>query len=190
MQLHADRTLNFHYLARRVFRRPTCILEQGATLGPRAKILNARDKSEYIRIGKDSVVLGELFVFAHGGKIEIGKNCYIDLGSRIWSASSILIGDDVVVGPDVNIFDNLTHPLSTRERHQQVREILTAGHPQKIRLEEHAVKIGRGVVIGAGAIILRGVTIADNIVIAPREIVTKSAGCLPQRRDSNSRAEI
>lgn len=166
--------LNFDYLLKRALGRPTCLLAKGAKLGTRARILNARDSSEYISVGNDSVVLGELFVFAHGGQIEIGQNCLVDLEARVWSAGSIVIEDNVVIGPRVNVFDSLTHPIRAAERHEQVKSIFSTGHPKHINLNERPVRIRRGAMIGAGAFILRGVTISENEVIAPGEVVTKS----------------
>lgn len=166
--------LNLHYLIRKALRRPTCILERGARLGSKAKILNARGKSDYIRIGRDSVVLGELFVFAHGGQIEIGKRCYIDAGTRIWSGASIKIEDDVIVGPDVNVFDNRTHPLDAHERHEQIKSIFTIGHPKRIDLGDRPVRICQGALIGARAMILRGVTIGSGSIVLPGAIITKN----------------
>lgn len=172
--------VNLGFLARTLLGRPTCRLERGATLGWSARILNARQSSEHIRIGTNSFVGGELFVFAHGGDIEIGSNCYIDVGARIWSGGSIKIGDGVVVGPDANIFDNHTHPLRAAERHAQIRSIFTVGHPKQIELAERSVIIGDGAQIGAGAIILRGVEIGKNVIVPPGSVVSKS---ITQPRD-------
>ncbi|WFU35673.1 acyltransferase [Bradyrhizobium brasilense] len=165
---------NLGFLARAFLGRPTCTLAPGARLGLRARILNARESSAHIRIGENSFVGGELFVFAHGGDIEIGSNCYIDVGARIWSGVSIKIGNDVTVGPNVNIFDNHTHPLRAAERHTQIRSIFTVGHPRQVELADRPVTIGDGVQIGAGAIILRGVEIGKNVTVTPGSIVSKS----------------
>lgn len=165
---------NLGFLARALLGRPTCTLGKGAKLGWKARILNARQSSEHIRIGPNSFVAGELFVFAHGGDIEIGSNCYIDVGARIWSGGSIKIGDGVVIGPDVSIFDNHTHPLRAAERHHQIRSIFTVGHPKQIELAESPVVIENGVQIGAGAIILRGVKLGTNVIVPPGSVVSKS----------------
>lgn len=165
---------NLDFLAKQLLGRPTCLLARGAKLGWSARILNARESSEHIRIGTNSFVAGELFVFAHGGDIEIGSNSFIEAGTRIWSGGSIKIGDNVVIGPDVNVFDNHTHPLRAAERHAQIRSIFTVGHPKQIDLAERPVVIGDGAQIGSGAIILRGVEIGNNVVIAPGSVVSKS----------------
>ncbi|GKQ52881.1 hypothetical protein BRSPCE3_37360 [Bradyrhizobium sp. Ce-3] len=165
---------NLGFLAKSLLGRPTCQLAQGAKLGRKARILNARQSSEHIRVGANSFIGGELFVFAHGGDIEIGSNCYVDIGARIWSGGSIKIGNNVVIGPGANIFDNHTHPLRAQERHDQIRSIFTVGHPKQIELAERPVVIGDGAHIGAGAIILRGVEIGPNVIVAPGSVISRS----------------
>ena len=112
-------------------------------------------------------------IFGHGGQISIGEWCYVGVGSRIWSAGSIEIGDRVLISHSVNIFDNLTHPLRATERHQQARQIFMTGHPREINLDEKPVKIGDDAWIGACAIILRGVSIGKGGVVAAGAVVTR-----------------
>lgn len=167
--------MNLNYLAKRILGRPTCILAKGAKIGPRARILNPRDSSRYIRIGCRTVIEGELCVLPHGGQIEIGDHCYIDAGTRIWSGISIKIDDDVIIGPNVNMFDNISHPLSVTKRRAHAKQIFTIGHPKDIdSLQDKPIRIGRGSQIGAGAHILRGVTIGEGVLVPPGSIVTKN----------------
>ena len=166
--------MNLNYLAKRILGRSTCILAKGAKIGPKARIMNVRDSSQYLRIGCNSLVNGELCVLAHGGEIEIGERCYIDIGTRIWSGASIKIEDDVIIGPNVNVFDNISHPISAKKRHEHAKQIFTTGHPKQIDLDDKPIRIGRGTIIGAGSFVLRGVTIGENVLVAPGSIVTKS----------------
>jgi acetyltransferase-like isoleucine patch superfamily enzyme len=165
--------LNFHFLAQRLLRRPTCILASGARLGRHAKIRNVVGPSEAIRIGSHSIVMGELMTFAHGGNISIGEWCYVSAGTRIWSAASIQIGDRVLIAHNVNIFDSLTHPLDAAARHKHFKEISTTGHPRQVDLGERAVIVREDAWIGAGAIVLRGVTIGAGAIVAAGAVVTK-----------------
>ena len=119
------------------------------------------------------MILGELFTFAHGGQIHIGEWCYIGEGTRIWSGRSIIIGDRVLIAHNVNIFDNLTHPINAGARHKQFHMIVTSGHPKEIDLGEQAVNIGSDAWIGANAIIMRGVTIGAGGIVASGSVVTK-----------------
>src|SRR6266403_1413891 len=155
--LNMHRRINVDLIAQRLIGRATCELQQGATLSRTAKIRNARGDSTKIAVGCHTHVLGELFIFAHGGEIKIGEWCYIGEGSRIWSAASIEIGDRVLISHSVNIFDSLTHPLQASQRHRQAKEIIERGHPRELALGESPVRIGNDAWIGAGAMILRGV---------------------------------
>jgi acetyltransferase-like isoleucine patch superfamily enzyme len=165
--------MNIDYWIRRLMGRATCRLEHDAVLGPRARIKNARGNTDKIVVGRHSRILGELFTFAHGGEIKIGEWCYVGEGSRIWSASSIVIGNRVLISHNANVFDSLTHPLQAAKRHEQIREIFTRGHPREISLDESPVKICDDAWIGAGAMVLRGVTVGGGSVVAAGAVVTK-----------------
>jgi acetyltransferase-like isoleucine patch superfamily enzyme len=165
--------MNFHYHLQRLSMRATCRLEPGARLMRTARIRNVRGNSDYIVIGSHSVIRGELMTFGHGGEIRIGDWCYVGEDTRIWSATSISIGNRVLISHSVNVFDNLTHPLDATARHQQVRQIFKRGHPVDISLDENPVKICDDAWIGAGAMILRGVTVGEGGVVAAGAVVTK-----------------
>jgi acetyltransferase-like isoleucine patch superfamily enzyme len=139
---------------------------------PAARILNASGSSERIYIGTRSLIEGELFVFAHGGRISIGDSCFVGPGTRVWSAGSIDIGNRVLISHNVNIFDSLTHPLSPRMRHAQFQAIASTGHPKSIELAEEPVNIADDVWIGAGATILKGVSIGARAIVGACAVVT------------------
>lgn len=164
--------MNLDYLLQRLLGRATCFLGDGARLYSKARIRNALGKSECIRIGSHSVIQGELLLFAHGGDIEIGEWCYVGEGARIWSARQINIEDRVLISHNVNIFDNLTHPLSAAARHAQFRDISTSGHPTKIDLNEKEVNICADVMVGANSIILSGVSIGQGAIVGAGSVVT------------------
>jgi len=164
--------MNFDLLLQRVLGRATCVLLPHAKLTRFARIRNAQGISENIRIGASSVVSGELFLFRHGGSIDIGEWCYIGEGTRIWSSSSIRIGNRVLISHNVSVFDSLTHPINAARRHEQFMAIATKGHPESIDLGESPVVISDDAWIGANALILRGVTIGKGAIIAAGAVVT------------------
>lgn len=92
------------------------------------------------------------------GRIEIGRCCLVCPGTRITSATSIILGDGTMTAQDVCITDSDWHGLY--DRSQSVGA--TA-----------AVKIGRNVWIGERAIVGKGVTIGDNSVIGAGSVVVK-----------------
>jgi len=165
--------MNLQFWTRRLAGRATCVLAADAVLLPAARILNASGVSERIRIGRYSLIQGELFVFAHGGRISIGESCFIGPGTRIWSAARIEIGSRVLISHNVNVFDSLTHPLSPRLRHMQFKEIATTGHPKSIDLDENPVTIADDAWIGAGASVLKGVSIGACAVVGAGAVVTR-----------------
>ncbi len=95
-----------------------------------------------------------------GGKhLYLGDNVYINFNFTAVDDSNIIIGNKVMIGPNVTI--------------------ATANHPISPELREKAlqynkdVNIGDNVWIGAGVIIVPGVTISDNSVIGAGSVVTK-----------------
>ena len=165
--------MNLDYHLQRLLGRATCRLGTRARLMRTARVRNIRGDRDCIAVGANSIIRGELLTFAHGGKIEIGTWCYVGEDSRIWSAALVQIGDRVLIAHSVNIFDNLTHPLNPAERHKQIQEMFTTGHPQQLDLDERPVKVEDDAWIGAGAFVMRGVKIGARAIVAAGSVVTK-----------------
>ncbi len=128
----------------------------------------------HISIGEGSCIRGSLEVQRDGGEIVIGKNCYVGDRTRIWAAESIIIGDNVLIAHNVNIFDNTTHPLDYLERREDFDGIVNHGSYEKFRtLTSAAIEIANDVWIGCNSIILKGVKIGTAAVIAAGSVVTK-----------------
>lgn len=99
------------------------------------------------------------FYCDYGNNIELGQNFYANHNCVILDAAKVSIGDDVLLGPAVQIY-TVAHPLDAEQR--------------KTGLEQgKAVTIGNSVWVGGGAIILPGVTIGEGAVIAAGAVVTK-----------------
>jgi acetyltransferase-like isoleucine patch superfamily enzyme len=149
------------------------VMGRGTTFGRDARIVDTvRNGLSRINIGENCRIDGELLVFSHGGEISIGDWCFIGAGTRIWSGKSITIGNRVLISHNVNIFDNLTHPLDLNERHQHFRKIVESGHPSQIELGERSVVIEDDAWIAASATILRGVRIGQGSIIGAGAVVT------------------
>jgi acetyltransferase-like isoleucine patch superfamily enzyme len=148
------------------------MLGDGAKLMASARIRNIRGDTRQIKVGKHTIVAGELLVFSHGGDISIGEWCYIGEGARVWSSKAVHIGDRVLISHSVNIFDSLTHPLNARLRHAQFKAIIQTGHPHSIDLGERPVIVGNDVWIGANACVLRGVILGEGAVVGAGAVVT------------------
>ncbi len=95
-------------------------------------------------------------VYVNIGKFtRIGKNVYINHLCSMLDMGTITIGDNVLIGPKVNL--------------------LTEGHPvdpaQRTALTAKPIVIRDGAWIGAGASILPGVTVGRNSVVAAGAVV-------------------
>ncbi len=152
------------------------LLHQSVFLFPETSIINSLGEKEAIIVGENSVVRGELFIFAHGGRIEIGEDCYIGQGTRIWSTESIRIGDRVQIAHNVNILDNNSHSLDPTIRYRHYKQIMTSGHPKTntFDMQSAPVVIEDDVWIGFNSIILKGVSIGKGAVVAAGSVVTKN----------------
>jgi acetyltransferase-like isoleucine patch superfamily enzyme len=142
---------------------------------PNATIDNLSKNQDLISIGSHSVIRGQLLIFAHAGKIEIGDNCYIGENSRIWSAASVKIGDRVLIAHNVNIHDTDSHSINPMLRHQHFVEVMSNGHPvsNEFDIKSKPVVIESDVWIGFNSTILKGVTIGTGAIVAACSLVTK-----------------
>ncbi len=165
--------MNINYLTKRILGRATCVKPGSTTITGKARVINLQSSSDLISIGNNTVIEGELLVFRHGGSIRIGDWCYVGVGSRIWSSSSVSIGNRVLIAHNVNIIDNQTHPMSPKLRHRHCVELFAGAPPASIDLGERAVRIDDDAWIAAGAIILRGVRIERGAIVSAGAVVTK-----------------
>lgn len=150
-----------------------CIADTSAVFLKTALVINGLNDKRRIIVGAGSYIRGELRILGHGGKIEIGENCYIGENTRIWSGADIKIGNRVLIGHNCNIFDNDTHPMQAEERHIQFLEIVKSGQPKVIDLNDKPITIEDDVWIGANVIIPRGgVVIGSGAVVAAGSVVT------------------
>lgn len=156
------------------FLKQKMILGNKSKIHPTGRIENLRNIKNAIQVGSHTHIRGELLTFGHGGKIQIGNYCYIGEQSRIWSASEIIIGDRVLISHQVNIHDNISHPLDPKARHEQYKAIISSGHPTDgLDLKPSPINIGNDVWIGFNATILRGVKIGDRAIIGAGTMITK-----------------
>jgi len=139
-----------------------------------ARIYNMSDKKEYINIGKETVIDGELLIFKYGGQISIGNNSYVGMGSRIWSGEKIQIGNDVLISHNVNIIDTNSHELDYIERAESYHQLIKADHKtHKGNIITKEIIIEDNVWISFNVTILKGVKIGKGAIIAANAVITK-----------------
>jgi virginiamycin A acetyltransferase len=96
------------------------------------------------------------------GNIEIGKNCFLNSFTVIYSGNGVKIGNDVLIGPNCSIVPT-NHNFSGKEKPIRQQGFL----PSK-----GGVIIEDNVWIGAGVIILDGAFISTGSVIGAGAVVS------------------
>jgi len=110
-------------------------------------------------IGADSEIRPPLYC-DYGSHIRIGARVFVNCGLVALDVAAITIGDDVQIGPNVQLLTP-THPLDAELR----RAKWEAAEP--IVIEDNAW-------LGGAAIVLPGVTVGENAVVGAGAVVTKT----------------
>ncbi|HMV56768.1 MAG TPA: sugar O-acetyltransferase [Nitrospira sp.] len=108
----------------------------------------------------DGTVIMPQFTCDYGYNIRLGLNVFINYHCIFLDCAPIDIGNDVQVGPAVQLY-TAQHPLEAEIR----RSGLESARP---------IRIGSDVWIGGGAVILPGVTIGDRSVVGAGSVVVHS----------------
>ncbi|MCJ7826813.1 MAG: sugar O-acetyltransferase [Demequinaceae bacterium] len=109
-------------------------------------------------IAPDTYIRAPLFV-DYGVNITIGSGSFANYGLIALDVAPITIGNDVLIGPNVQ-FLTPSHPIDPERR----RDKLESAKP---------IVIGNNVWLGGGVIVLGGVTIGENSIIGAGAVVTK-----------------
>jgi maltose O-acetyltransferase len=95
----------------------------------------------------------------YGYQISIGARSFINFGAVILDSARVSIGDEVQIGPNVQLITP-THPLDPTER--------------RTRFESASpIHIGDGAWLATGVIVLPGVTVGADAVVGAGSLVTK-----------------
>ncbi|AYL94596.1 acyltransferase [Mucilaginibacter celer] len=117
-----------------------------------------------VSIARNCTLIGTGIVSQKGKGIKIGSNTGINAGTYLGGQGGIDIGDNVIIGPGVQVFSE-NHNFSDLNVNIKDQGVSRDG-----------VVIKNDCWIGAGAIILAGVTIGSGCVIAAGSVVTRSVG--------------
>lgn len=137
-----------------------------------AEINNLSGNPDKILIGQHCQIAGMLLVYAYGGFIKMGDYCSLSPGARIVSTNKIEIGNRVLIAHNVNIIDNISHPLDAALRHEDFIKSYTIGM-QEYDLKSREIIIEDDVWIGFNATIMKGVKIGRGAIIGSNSVVTK-----------------
>jgi maltose O-acetyltransferase len=109
-------------------------------------------------VGAESTIVSPFFC-DYGGQIAVGERCFVNAGAVMLDPAPITIGDDVQVGPKVQLL-TATHPVDAAERAtgwELARPIV----------------IGSGTWLGGGVIIGPGVTVGERTVVGAGAVVVR-----------------
>ena len=109
-------------------------------------------------VGEGTVLRPPIHV-DYGSRLRLGDRCFANTGLVALDVAPITIGDDVQLGPNVQLLTP-THPLDPDER----RAGWEAAEP---------ITIGDNVWLGGGVIVLPGVTIEDDVVVGAGAVVSR-----------------
>ena len=109
-------------------------------------------------IGEGTELRPPLYV-DYGTNITVGARSFANYGLVALDVARITIGDDVQIGPNVQLLTP-THPVEPEPRRQKWE----AAEP---------ITIGDNVWLGGGVIVLPGVSIGANSVVGAGAVVTK-----------------
>ena len=108
----------------------------------------------------DGTVIMPQFTCDYGYNIRLGRNVFINYHCIFLDCGPIDIGNDVQVGPAVQLY-TAQHPLEAEVRRSGLESA-------------RSIRIGNDVWIGGGAVILPGVTIGDRSVVGAGSVVVHS----------------
>lgn len=109
-------------------------------------------------VGEATEIRPPLYV-DYGSHMAIGARCFANYGLVALDVAAITIGDDVQIGPNVQLLTP-THPVDARRR----RDKWEAALP---------ISIGDNVWLGGGAVVLPGVTVGENTVVGAGAVVAR-----------------
>ena len=105
----------------------------------------------------ESLWLMQPFYTDFGKNIRVGRNVFINHACEFMDRGGITIGDEVLIGPKVNLV-TINHPLDPARR----RSTYCA-----------PIEIKKGAWLGASVSVMPGVTIGEYAVVAAHAVVTR-----------------
>ncbi len=124
--------------------------------------VDLRDSSRIIFKGIFTARGNFSIIGRNSAKIEIGNNVFFNLGCSISSLDSITIGNNVMFGENVKIYDH------NHQYREEDKLIFQQGYTMA------PVIIGDNCWIGTNVVILKGIRIGENVVIGANVVVKQN----------------
>jgi acetyltransferase-like isoleucine patch superfamily enzyme len=148
---------------------------------PSARISNAilsLPRKSKISIGANSIFDGRL-IFHRPGHFTMGQRSYIGSNTSVHIATSVTIGDDVMISWGCTLIDTNMHSLRFSERKDDVlitggKVEFSSGGKNWMVVKSGPIHIQDKVWIGLNAIILKGVTLGEGCVVGAGSVVSRN----------------
>src|SRR5205085_7510547 len=124
-----------------------------------------------ISISSNSNIEPSLVLEQPSAHIAIGSRTHVGGGTLLAAASSIEIGDDVLIAFEALVMDHNSHSIRFRERQHDVRNWID-GKKDWSSIAIAPVRISNKAWIGVRAVVLKGVTIGEGAIVGAGSIVT------------------
>ena len=122
-------------------------------------VLRRRLFTELLGTYGDGAEIRPPFFCDYGYQIHVGARTFANFGLTVLDVARVLIGEDVQIGPHVQLL-TATHPLEPGPR----RDKWERADP---------ITIGDNVWLGGGVIVCPGVTVGRNTVVGAGSVVTR-----------------
>lgn len=153
--------------------RQRCRIDATAQLGPHSWIENLSGDPDRVTIGARTVLRGLVRVEA-GGRLSIGRFCYVGDDTLLSAQQSITVADHVLIAHECQLFDNNSHPVDWQQRRAHFAAILgQGGGPVEIR--SAPVVIEEDAWLGFRSTVMKGVTIGARTILSAGAVATRSA---------------
>lgn len=125
-----------------------------------------------INVGDNSLVEGRIIFDREKASVKIGDRSFIGGSTVLVCASSITIGDDVLISWGCTIVDHNSHSIMWPERKDDVVKWIK-GEKDWSKVPVSQVVVQNKAWVGFNSIILKGITVGEGAIIGAGSVVTR-----------------
>jgi len=161
----------------RLFRKKSFTIVGTFEIGSNTKLdthlISWNSVENQVIVGADSLINCKIYFEKSDSELSIGSRTFIGGGTKLVSAKSITIGDDVLISWGVSIVDHNSHAIEFSKRKDDVTN-WGNGIKDWTYVKMEPVVIGNKCWIGFDVIILKGVQLGEGCIVGAGSVVTKS----------------
>jgi acetyltransferase-like isoleucine patch superfamily enzyme len=131
-------------------------------------------KTNTLQVGEGSLIRGVVSFVRNGAGLVVGSNTAINGSTSFSIASSVEIGNNVLISFDCLFMDHDGHSSDPEFRGSDLPDLLNDRPKAWEMVKISPIRIEDSAWIGARSIILKGVTIGQGSIVAAGSVVTKS----------------